>query len=184
MKGEAAMQYFRAWFLEQMGLYAAYHRDWRNQVTHHLGVPLIVIALLLALLQVPVTEVAGTQKITAATVVLALLLLGYVFANPLVGAFTALFYTVVYGVVVSLVDDLGPLLWAVTGACFVVGLALQLAGHFFEGRRPALTVNAIQIFMAPPFLVAELLFTLGIGSAFEVQIQSRAIKYLPNGKEV
>ena len=178
------MQNFRAWFLEQMGMYAAYHRDWRNRATHHLGVPLIVIALLLALMQVPVTQIAGNQEITAATVVLALLLLGYVIAIPLLGAFTALIYTALYVVAVRLVDDLGPLLWAAAGACFVVGLALQLVGHFFEGRRPALTVNAIQIFMAPPFLAAELIFALGIGSAFERQIQSRAVKYLPNKKEV
>lgn len=43
------MQASREWFLDRMGMYAAYHRDWRNQATHHVGVPLIVFSLILAL---------------------------------------------------------------------------------------------------------------------------------------
>ena len=34
---------------EQLGAYAAYHRDWRNKLTHFVGVPLVTFALLLFL---------------------------------------------------------------------------------------------------------------------------------------
>jgi uncharacterized membrane protein YGL010W len=45
----------------------------------------------------------------------------------------------------------------VFAATFVVGWILQLIGHIFEGRRPALVDNFSQIFTAPLFLTHELL---------------------------
>ena len=53
----------RSWVLEQLAMYAAYHRDRRNRATHHLGVPLIVFALLLALNQVELGQI-GTAQVT------------------------------------------------------------------------------------------------------------------------
>ena len=47
------------------------------------------------------------------------------------------------------------------GALFVGGWILQLVGHVFEGRRPALVDNLLQIFVAPIFLMAEVFFALG-----------------------
>jgi uncharacterized membrane protein YGL010W len=51
--------------------------------------------------------------------------------------------------------------WAWFGALFVGGWILQLAGHAFEGRKPALVDNLFQIFVAPIFLAAEVFFALG-----------------------
>ncbi len=172
------MQSFRAWFLEQMGMYAAYHRDRRNQATHHVGVPLIVFSLILALMQAPLTHF-GSFQITVATVVLAILFFGYVVAAPLVGGVTALFYAVVYALAAQLEGGSSSSVWLIAGASFVGGWIIQFIGHAFEGRRPALTVNAIQIFMAPPFLIAEILFALGTARGLEEQIQLRAVKYQP-----
>ena len=42
-----------------------------------------------------------------------------------------------------------------------LGWIFQLAGHAIEGRRPALADNFLQIFNAPLFLTAEVLFLLG-----------------------
>src|SRR5882762_8699817 len=36
-------------FRRQLGAYAAVHRDWRNKVTHVVGIPIIVFSLLLLL---------------------------------------------------------------------------------------------------------------------------------------
>jgi len=38
---------------------------------------------------------------------------------------------------------------------------IQLVGHYFEGRRPALVDNLLQSLMAPLFLIAEVLFHFG-----------------------
>ncbi|MEQ9449034.1 MAG: DUF962 domain-containing protein, partial [Rhodospirillaceae bacterium] len=77
---------FRDWFLEQMGMYAAYHRDRRNQLTHHVGVPLIVFAILLGLAHVPVIPTASID-VDAAAIVLGLLLVAYLLAVPVIGIF-------------------------------------------------------------------------------------------------
>ena len=46
-------------------------------------------------------------------------------------------------------------------ATFLGGWAIQLLGHAFEGRRPALADNVLQIFNAPLFLSAEVALLLG-----------------------
>jgi uncharacterized membrane protein YGL010W len=50
---------------------------------------------------------------------------------------------------------------AVFLATFLGGWAVQLVGHAFEGRRPALADNLLQVFNAPLFLTAEVLWLLG-----------------------
>lgn len=172
------MQAFREWFLEQMGMYSAYHRDWRNQATHHLGVPLIVFSIVLALTQIELGLFVGVN-VSAATVILGLLLIGYVVAVPLVGIIAAVFYAVLYGVAEAIATDFTQMLWVISASCFVGGWIIQFIGHVFEGRRPALTVNAVQIFLAPPFLIAEIAFAIGAGKSLQSQIETRAAKYLP-----
>ena len=49
----------------------------------------------------------------------------------------------------------------VFAACFAGGWILQLIGHAFEGKRPALVDNFFQVFIAPIFLMAEVFFALG-----------------------
>jgi uncharacterized membrane protein YGL010W len=49
----------------------------------------------------------------------------------------------------------------VFAGAFLGGWAVQLVGHGFEGRRPALADNILQIFNAPLFLTTEVLFMLG-----------------------
>jgi len=44
---------------------------------------------------------------------------------------------------------------------FVAGWIIQLIGHAFEGKRPALADNLLQIFNAPLFLTVEVLLLLG-----------------------
>ncbi len=164
----------RVWFREQLAMYAAYHRDGRNQVTHHFGVPLIVFSILVALSQVPLIP-----NVTLATLALGTLLLLYVVCIPLTGILAAIFYAVVYGAMLKVAEQPQAVIWTVAGVGFAAGWAIQLVGHFFEGRRPALTVNILQIFMAPAYLIAELLFRAGFERALAADLQSRAVKYLP-----
>ena len=51
--------------------------------------------------------------------------------------------------------------WIWFAVLFVGGWILQLVGHGFEGRKPALADNLFQIFVAPIFLAAEVFFALG-----------------------
>jgi uncharacterized membrane protein YGL010W len=109
------------------------------------------------------------------TMLLAALVLVYYF---LLDATLALAAAVVSVVLVSAADLIArqpsPVAVAWFCALFIGGWALQLAGHAFEGRKPALTDNLFQIFVAPIFLCAEILFALGYKPELRATVQRRA----------
>ena len=53
---------------------------------------------------------------------------------------------------------------------FIGGWALQLAGHAWEGRRPALADNLFQAFIGPMFLMADVLMALGLKQDLKTSI--------------
>ncbi|TNE64481.1 MAG: DUF962 domain-containing protein [Alphaproteobacteria bacterium] len=166
------------WFFEQMAMYSAYHRDRRNQATHHIGVPMIVFSLLVLTSTVPLATFED-GSITLATALMALLLLFYIVAAPLVGAVAVLIYGVLLffaGFVAAQGTGFAVKAFAIL---FVVGWIIQFIGHGFEGRKPALFDSLTQIFMAPSFLIAELLFALGLERGLKAEIDSRIHRYLP-----
>jgi uncharacterized membrane protein YGL010W len=178
MQGMTMLASYRAWFFDQLAMYAAYHRDRRNQLTHHVGVPVIVFSLLLALTQVSLGQI-GKFDVTLAVAVLAVLLLTCIAAVPIIGILTAVFYVAVLSLASYLAMFPAGTVWTLAVATFVAGWAIQFVGHAFEGRRPALTVNAVQIFMAAPFLIAEMLFAVGIEKELEATLRLRSTKYVP-----
>ena len=145
---------------EQLGAYAAYHRDWRNKLTHFVGVPLVTFALLLFLGWLrfaPAPEV----PYTGATLFYLVVFLYYLSLDWRVALLQAPFTLAL----LVLADRVAVRPFAESSAvfvgAFVVGWAVQLVGHGLEGRRPALADNLLQIFNAPLFLTAEVLFLLG-----------------------
>jgi uncharacterized membrane protein YGL010W len=66
--------------------------------------------------------------------------------------------------------------WIGFGILFTGGWILQLVGHVFEGRKPALADNLFQIFVAPIFLCAELFFALGYKPKLHAAVQERALR--------
>ena len=66
--------------------------------------------------------------------------------------------------------------WTWFAVLFLGGWILQLAGHVFEGRRPALADNRFQIFVAPIFLAAEVFFALGYKPRLKEEVQRRALE--------
>jgi uncharacterized membrane protein YGL010W len=154
-------------------MYAAYHRDRRNQATHHIGVPMIVFALLLASNQLVLAEI-GAARITFGQLLLGGLMALYLGSVPLVGIFASVFYAVIYALVLRVPADW---IWPVAGGAFVLGWIVQFVGHVFEGRRPAFLVNLAQVFMAPAFLIAEMLFGIGLAQPLAADLTRRAEKY-------
>ena len=159
---------------DQMCFYAAYHQDSRNKATHFIGVPTIILALFVPLAWLRFD--AGGVEITGAMLFAAVVLAYYFMLDvPLALAMS---------VVVAALIWLGDLLarqgtaagWAWFGALFVGGWILQLVGHAFEGRKPALADNLFQIFVAPIFLCAEVFFALGYKPRLHQAVQERALK--------
>lgn len=144
---------------EQMSFYLRYHRNPKNKLTHFLGVPLIMFSVfvLLGLVRIQI----GDVSITAASM-LAIGVLAYYFRLDAVLAVAMTLFTAVLLIAANRVCTLGtPVALTVFGAAFVGGWILQLVGHGFEGRKPALVDNYFQVFIAPIFLMAEVFFALG-----------------------
>ena len=162
---------------EQMAFYAAYHQDARNKATHFIGVPVIILSLFIPLAW-PRIELAG-MPITAA-MIFALAVLAYylVLDVPLGLAMAAITLALVWlGHQIAALGA-GPA-WAWFAVLFVGGWILQLVGHGFEGRRPALTDNLFQIFVAPIFLCAEIFFALGYKPGLQRAVEERTRRMRP-----
>jgi uncharacterized membrane protein YGL010W len=159
---------------QQMSFYAAYHQDPRNKATHFVGVPMIVFGLFIALGWARV-EISGVT-LTAAMLLAAVVLAWYFLLDvPLALAMLA-----VNAVLLYLADIVSGLSLGVGLAWFLVffggGWVIQLIGHAWEGRKPALVDNFLQIFVAPIFLAAEACFALGYKPALHAAVQRRALE--------
>ena len=157
---------------DQMAFYAAYHQDARNKATHFVGVPAIMLSLFIPLAWIRFD--AGGVTLTAAMLFAAVVLIYYFLLDvPL-----ALAMLVVTAILVFLGKKIAALGvvqgWSWFALLFVGGWILQLVGHRFEGRRPALADNLFQIFVAPIFLAAEVFFALGYKPALRAGVQTRA----------
>lgn len=155
---------------QQMAVYAVYHRNRWNRFTHFIGVPAIVFALL-----IPMNWVSIGYGLTLAHVFLCAIL-GYYFLldAPLAAATTAVTCALYYAAKLAAGAGFASG-WIWCGAFFVGGWIFQLAGHVFEGRKPALADNLFQIFIAPIFLVAELFFALGLKRDLREKIDARLV---------
>src|SRR5262245_7931063 len=136
-----------------MQVYAAYHRNRWNRLTHFIGVPAIIFAILIPMCWVPVGE-----GVTLAHVFLAAVLAYYFLLDvPLAIATAVPTCALLYAAKLAAATGSG---WIWFGAFFIGGWVFQFAGHAIEGRRPALFDNISQIFVAPIFLVTEVFLAL------------------------
>lgn len=159
---------------DQMAFYAAYHQDSRNKLTHFIGVPAIVLGVMVALAWIRLD--AGGAQISAAMVITAILLAYYLFLDIALGIAMA----VVFAVLLYLAELIAAMPMKEGAAWFFVlfagGWVVQLIGHVYEGRKPALVDNLFQIFVAPIFLCAEVFFALGYKPALHAAVQKRALQ--------
>jgi uncharacterized membrane protein YGL010W len=153
---------------EQMSTYAAYHQEARNKATHFIGVPAIVLSLMIPL------SWLRLEAVSAAVVITAVLLAYYLALDLWLGLAMCVVMGALLWIGQSLADQGAAAGWAWFAALFVGGWILQLVGHVFEGRRPALADNLFQIFVAPIFLAAEVFFALGYKPALHAAVQERA----------
>lgn len=156
---------------DHLAQYAAYHGDGRNVATHMVGIPLIVLAIQLLLARpllldgpVPVTPALVVSLLAAGYylrldlrmgLVMALLLgLGVALTEAVAAAFAGSHVTLAVGV-------------------FVFGWVLQFIGHWFEGRKPAFFDELVSLLIGPVFVVAEVLFALGLFPALRQAVAQR-----------
>ena len=73
------------------------------------------------------------------------------------------------------VATLDDAIWLATGVGgFLLGWVIQFVGHYFEGRKPAFFDDVMGLAIGPLFVVAEVLFNLGLFSELAQEIENRS----------
>ncbi len=159
---------------DQMAFYAAYHQDARNKFSHFIGVPAIVAGVMVALAWIRMD--VGGASISVAMAITAILLAYYFILDiPLGIAMAVVFAALLYAAeLIAALPMKEGVAWFF--ALFAGGWVIQLIGHVYEGRKPALVDNLFQIFVAPIFLCAEVFFALGYKPALHSAVQKRALQ--------
>lgn len=159
-------------FSEQLSKYALYHRDARNILTHLVGIPLIVLAVL-TLLSRPAVDLGGLM-VTPALIVLILSCLYYIRLHVVYGLVMTML--LLAGLQLSmLIASLSTAAWLGLGiALFVIGWIIQFIGHAYEGKKPAFVDDIIGLVIGPLFIVVEVAFMLGLSKELKQQIELQA----------
>ena len=146
--------------VDHLAQYAAYHRDFRNIVTHVIGIPMIVVAVAI-LLSRPIFVLFGWPLSPAVLVAVA----GALFYLRLDLRFGAVM-TVLLALSVlagQLIAAESTAIWLAWGlGLFLVGWIIQFVGHYYEGRKPAFVDDVMGLAVGPLFIVAEVAFWLGL----------------------
>ncbi len=167
-------------FIEQAQFYATYHQNIMTRYTHMAGVPLIILSLmiLLGFVQIIIPGVFASNLAWFATIALLIyyFLLNWKLALALTPIMLFLLW-ISHWFSAEGPTTLGVWMFIIT---FVVGWALQLHGHYLEGKKPAFMDNLCQALIAPLFLVAELFFMAGYMKSLQAQIHGAAANDLDN----
>lgn len=169
-------------FVQQIAMYTSYHRDARNKATHFFGVPMIAVSLLLPMALVPFFAVGG-YTVSLATLFAVAVMLFWIALDPPFGVPTSILFVPALWLAAWLPGQGAVALWVTFAVLFVGGWIIQLIGHAFEGRKPALVDNLVQIFIAPVFLVAEVAFALGWRRGLEREVEGQWRNYLHKEEE-
>lgn len=145
---------------QQLGQYAAYHRDRRNVMTHFVGIPMIVVAA--AILLARPGFALGGWFISPALIVAVVMTLYYLKLDLRYGVAMGVFLVICLAIAGDVAHaDLTT--WLISGiGLFVVGWIIQFVGHVFEGRKPAFFDDLMGLAIGPLFVVAEAGFLLGL----------------------
>ncbi len=156
-----------------LALYAEYHRDRRNIVTHFVGVPMIVFGV--GVLLAAVHFVINGYNITLAWATFALVAAWYLTRGHFgIGLAT----TAGVGLLMLLAHQAarGPL-WQWLGwgvGFFAVGWVIQFIGHYYEGKKPAFADDLVGLLVGPMFVVLEMLAPLGFFKDLMADVERHA----------
>jgi uncharacterized membrane protein YGL010W len=166
--------------VEQLTKYATYHRDKRNIVTHFIGIPMIVFAVVILLGRpvfgtlAPSNSYLSWLVVSPALIVSVVACIYYLKLDHRLGLVMTLFLIVclIYAAPLTLLPTAQWLMWGI--GIFVVGWVLQFIGHFYEGKKPAFVDDIMGLIIGPLFVTAEVCFLLGLRSDLRTPIEAAA----------
>ena len=150
------------YFHRQLGYYADAHRDRVNSVMHMIGNPILFVAVVLPLSLLPVS-VLGVKISAAPLLTIPALILWMRGTSQSV--WLSLLPPFPSFLTASAIAGRVSILWVWVTAVglFVLGWALQIVGHqLFEGKRPTLLDNPVQMLISPMYIFAKLFVALGL----------------------
>jgi uncharacterized membrane protein YGL010W len=156
--------------LQLLGQYAEYHRDRRNIATHFVGVPMIMFGGLV-LLSRPAFELGGLA-LSPAWMLLMLVIAWTLSRGALaLGVATSVLWLMLAALAHAVPGDAW---WAWGLGAFVLGWVIQFVGHYYEGRKPAFVDDLVGLFVAPMFVLLELLAPAGFFKGLMAEVERQA----------
>ena len=149
--------------------YAEYHRDRRNIATHFIGVPMIMFGSLV-LLSRPGFELAGLALSPAWLLLVLVIAWTLSRGAPALGLVTS----AVWLALAVLAHAVEGRWWAWGLGFFAVGWVIQFVGHYYEGRRPAFVDDLVGLFVAPMFVLLEMLAPAGFFRPLMAEVERHA----------
>lgn len=146
---------------QQLNIYQQYHTQKKTKITHFVGVPCIVFALMIFFGWIHIA-VPNLFEINLAWPLVIALLVYYFYLDILLAA--GLTIILILMTLLSEFISQPVITWSgfvIFLFFLIIGVAAQWLGHYYEKKKPALMDNLSQALIAPMFLFAELMFALG-----------------------
>lgn len=159
--------------IEQLSIYQSYHTKQITKITHYIGVPALIFAGMILFGWIHIS-VPNLFSINVTWVLLATLIIFYFTLDFLLGAGLAVIL-ILMAVIAEFfsqpaIDKLG----VITFLFFLItGVIAQFIGHIYEKKKPAFMQSMLQILIAPLFLFAEVMFSLGWQKDLQEKIRNR-----------
>jgi uncharacterized membrane protein YGL010W len=156
---------------QQLIKYAGYHRDRRNLVTHVVGIPLIVFAVVV-LMSRPAWSMLDALPLSPALVAVCVAGIYYLRLDLGIGAVMSVFLLLCL-LLAAPIAAAASATWLAAGVgIFVFGWVLQFIGHIYEGRKPAFVDDLMGLIIGPIFVMAEVAFMFGMRSELSLAIDA------------
>jgi uncharacterized membrane protein YGL010W len=163
--------------VEQLIQYASYHRDSRNVMSHFIGVPLIVFAVIVLLSRPNLAAFGvafgGILPLSPAFVLTQITALYYLRLDVRLGIAMTIFLEICLWLA-ALIAAGSTQFWLLCGVgIFVIGWVIQFIGHYYEGKKPAFVDDVVGLIIGPIFVAAEFSFLMGWRKELQATIESR-----------
>jgi uncharacterized membrane protein YGL010W len=146
---------------KNLAIYKSFHTKLITEITHYIGIPLIIFSLMILFSWVHV-KVPNFFDTTLAWLFLALAIIYYLFLDLVIGA-TLSVILIILNFIAGYITHNEPS-WhsfKIFIIIFVIGIIFIALGHLFESRKPALMSNLKYALIGPIYLTAEFFFCLG-----------------------
>lgn len=148
-------------FITNLKMYQEYHANCWTKVSHFIGIPLLLFSLLTLTSWVHILVPKFFDLPLAWILSIAVLVYYFMMDITLAAVLTGVF--LVFNLIISLAVKNEPS-WTslqVFFYTFVLGVILQVVGHFIEKKKPALRDELKQLIFIPMCLAAEGFFYFG-----------------------